>query len=170
MAKKISLREFQEGLVSRIQSATQATVTSARLGVQAGPENWLLDLTDASEVVALPKLTPAPLTKPWFCGVANVRGNLYSVVDFSAFQGYEATPQNVESRLLLINGRYLDNAALLVSRMLGLRNVDDFTEEPRASDAKPWVSAQYQDKSGAPWKQLDLQRLVEVPEFLQIGA
>jgi twitching motility protein PilI len=170
MAKKISLREFQQGLVSRIQNATQATVTSARLGVQAGPENWLLDLTDASEVVPLPKLTPAPLTKPWFCGVANVRGNLYSVVDFSAFQGYEPTPQNVESRLLLVNNRYLSNAALLVTRMLGLRNVEDFVGEPRAQDAKSWVSAQYHDKSGAPWKQLDLERLVEEPEFLQVGT
>ncbi|MEJ0048844.1 MAG: chemotaxis protein CheW [Rhodospirillales bacterium] len=106
MAKKISLREFQQGLVSRIQNATQATVTSTRLGVQAGPENWLLDLTDASEVVPLPALTPAPLTQKWFCGVVNVRGNLYSVVDFSAFQGFELTPQNVESRLLLVNSRY----------------------------------------------------------------
>ena len=169
MAKKISLREFQQGLVSRIQNATEATVTSARLGVQAGPENWLLELTDASEVVPLPRLTPAPLTQPWFCGVANVRGNLYSVVDFSAYQDFEATPQNLDSRLLLVNSRYLSNSALLVSRMLGLRNVDDFTRLARAPDAKPWVAAEYQDKSGASWKQLDLRKLVEDPEFLQVG-
>lgn len=169
MAKKISLREFQQGLVSRIQNATQATVTSARLGVQAGPGNWLLELTDASEIVPMPKLTPAPLTKPWFCGVANVRGNLYSVVDFSSFQGFEPTPQNVESRLLLVSNHYMGNAALLVTRMLGLRNVDEFVQEPRAADAKAWISAQFRDKSGAPWKQLDLGRLVEEPEFLQIG-
>jgi twitching motility protein PilI len=169
MAKKISLREFQQGLVSRIQNATEATVTSARLGVQAGPENWLLELTDASEVVPLPRLTPAPLTQPWFCGVANVRGNLYSVVDFSAYQGYESTPQNVDSRLLLVNNRYLSNSALLVSRMLGLRSVEDFTRLARAPDAKPWVAAEYRDKSGASWKQLDLRKLVEDPEFLQVG-
>ena len=169
MAKKISLREFQQGLVSRIQNATEATVTSARLGVQAGPENWLLELTDASEVVPLPRLTPVPLTRPWFCGVANVRGNLYSVVDFSAYQGYESTAQNVDSRLLLVNTRYLPNSALLVSRMLGLRNVDDFTRVAQGPDAKPWVAAEYQDKGGAAWKQLDLRKLVEDPGFLQVG-
>lgn len=169
MAKKISLREFQQGLVSRIQNATQATVTSARLGVQAGPENWLLDLTDASEVVPMPKLTPAPLTKPWFCGVANVRGNLFSVVDFSAYQGFEPTPQNVESRLLLLNTRYLGNAALLVTRMLGLRNVDDFGDKEQQPVTRAWISAQYRDKGGALWNQLDLAHLVEQEDFLQVG-
>jgi len=169
VAKKISLREFQQGLVSRIQNATQATVTSARLGVQVGPENWLLDLTDASEVVPVPRLAPAPLTKPWFCGVANVRGNLYSVADFSAYQGFEATPQNVESRLLLLNSRYLGNAALLVTRMLGLRNVDDFIDQERQPETRPWISAQYRDKSGALWNQLNLAKLVEQEEFLQVG-
>jgi twitching motility protein PilI len=169
MAKKISLREFQQGLVSRIQNATQATVTSARLGVQVGPENWLLELTDASEVVPVPKLTPAPLTQAWFCGVANVRGNLYSVVDFSAYQGFEATPQNVESRLLLLNNRYLGNAALLVTRMLGLRNVDDFAAIDGAESARSWISAQYRDKGGALWNQLDIARVVEQADFLQVG-
>jgi len=169
VAKKISLREFQQGLVSRIQNATQATVTAARLGVQAGPENWLLDLTDASEVVPLPKLTPAPLTKAWFCGVANVRGNLYSVVDFSAYQGFEPTPQNVESRLLLLNTRYLGNAALLVTRMLGLRNVADFSAGEQPPAARTWISAQYRDKAGALWNQLDLARLVEQAEFRHVG-
>ena len=169
MAKKISLREFQQGLVSKIQNATQATVTSARLGVQVGPENWLLDLTDASEVVPVPKLTPAPLTKAWFCGVANVRGNLYSVVDFSAYQGFEPTPQNVESRLLLLNNRYLGNAALLVTRMLGLRNVDDFRANEQQSAARSWIRSQYRDKGGALWNQLDLARLVEQADFIQVG-
>jgi twitching motility protein PilI len=169
MAKKISLREFQQGLVSRIQNATEATVTSTRLGVQVGPENWLLDLTDASEVVPLPGLTPAPLTQSWFCGVANVRGNLYSVVDFSAFQGFEQTPQNVESRLLLVNSRYLDNSALLVTRMLGLKNVDDLVAVEGEPSARPWLAGQYRDKSGTTWNQLDLKHLVGQTEFLQIG-
>ncbi len=169
MAKKISLREFQQGLVSRIANATQATVTSTRLGVQVGPENWLLDLTDASEIVALPSLTPAPLTQKWFCGVANVRGNLFSVVDFSAFQGFDQTPQNVESRLLLVSSRYMDNAALLVTRMLGLKNVDDLTALTGESSARPWVGVQYRDKNGTTWNQLDVKHLVEQEEFMRIG-
>jgi twitching motility protein PilI len=94
---------------------------------------------------------------------------LYSVVDFSAYQGFEPTPQNVESRLLLLNSRYMGNAALLVTRMLGLRNVDDFSDKGAEALPRTWISAQYSDKGGASWNQLDLARLVEQEEFLEIG-
>jgi twitching motility protein PilI len=30
-----------------------------------------------------------PLTQPWFLGLANIRGNLYSVVDLAGFLGRE---------------------------------------------------------------------------------
>jgi twitching motility protein PilI len=85
------------------------------LGVQAGPDYWLLDLADSGEIVPLTPLTEVPLTKPWFAGIANIRGNLHSVVDLSAFVGKEATPRNTSSRLLLIGTRHGSNAALLVT-------------------------------------------------------
>lgn len=71
------------------------------LGMQSGSDYWLLNLADSGEVIPLSTLTGVPLTQPWFAGIANIRGNLYSVVDFSAFQGKEATPQNGNSRLLI---------------------------------------------------------------------
>lgn len=46
----------------------------------------LVNLADSGEVVPLLPLTDVPLTKPWFVGMANIRGSLYSVTDFSAFQ------------------------------------------------------------------------------------
>lgn len=85
MAKRISLREFQESLVRRLAEA-QAGDRRALLGLQAGSENWLIDLTDSGEILPVPPLSPVPLTRPWFSGVANVRGTLFGVVDFSAFQ------------------------------------------------------------------------------------
>ena len=35
----------------------------------------------------MPAIATVPLTQPWFLGVANIRGNLYSVVDFAGFVG-----------------------------------------------------------------------------------
>ena len=49
------------------------------LGVQAGPDYWLLDLADSGEILPLPPFTSVPLTRPWFCGIANIRGSLYGV-------------------------------------------------------------------------------------------
>ncbi|HMM53926.1 MAG TPA: chemotaxis protein CheW [Candidatus Desulfobacillus sp.] len=170
MAKrKLSLREFQEGLVQRLSSARSGAGAPALLGVQAGGDLWLLDLADAGEIVPLQPLTGVPLTKPWFSGIANIRGVLYGVVDFPAFQGGEATPPNADSRLLILGARAGINCALLVNRTLGLRNVEQMSPQEAAPDARPWVGAQYLDAEGALWKRLNLRNLAAQPDFLEIG-
>ena len=167
--KKISLREFQESLVQRLTSARAGQTSRALLGVQAGRDYWLLDLADSGEILPLPPFTSVPLTRPCFCGIANIRGSLYGVVDFSAFQGGEPTPQNADSRLLMVGGRLGINSALLINRTLGLRNIEQM--EPRAADtdARPWVGEQYADPQGNVWKRLNLKNLLGQPDFLEIG-
>jgi len=111
MAKKGNLREFQAHLARRLAGASEQSAAGL-LGIQSGADYWLLNLSDSGEIIPLTPLTGVPLTKPWFVGIANIRGNLYSVADFSAFQGKEATPQNNSSRLLLIGTRHGNNSAL----------------------------------------------------------
>lgn len=167
--RKISLREFQESLVRRLTSAQRGESANALLGLQAGREHWLLDLADSGEIVPLPHLSTVPLTKTWFCGVANIRGTLYAVVDFSAFQGGEATPLNSETRLLIVNSRHGINSALLVSRTLGLRNVEQLRPQANSGDSRPWVDEGYEDVQGRLWKKLNLRKLINQPEFLEVG-
>jgi len=169
MAKKISLREFQEHLAARLTSAQQGAAISALLGVQAGADRWLLNLSDSGEIVPLTPLTPVPLTKSWFCGIANIRGNLYSVADFSALRGGEPTPANAASRLLLIGTRYGSNAALLVNRLLGLKNPEQFSPAPGGA-RHPWESERLVDADGQEWKKLNVRVLLADNEFMEIGA
>jgi len=169
MAKKGSLREFQAHLAKRLAGASEQSAAGL-LGVQSGADFWLLKLSDSGEIIPLTPLTGVPLTKPWFAGMANIRGNLYSVVDFSAFQGGEATPQNSSSRLLLIGTRYDSNAALLVTRMLGLRNIDDLTAAPAEPGAAPWAADAYSDHEGRRWKMLDVSQLLADERFMDIGV
>lgn len=168
MAKKISLREFQESLVQRLTTAQQGSTTSSLLGVQAGREFWLLDLTESGEILPPPSLQQVPLTQPWFRGLANIRGTLYSVVDFSAFQGGDPTPINSEARLLLVGTRLGLNCALLVNRALGLRNVEDLSAET-TSDVRPWVNGSFHDRQGRTWNKLQARSLLMQPRFLDIG-
>lgn len=169
MAKRISLREFQESLVRRLTSAKQGETTRALLGVESGNDLWLLDLSDSGEVVPLPPLTTVPLTKPWFAGIANVRGTLYSVVDFSAFRGHEPTRRNANARLLLVGARHGINSALLVDRTLGLKNLDDLEPAPAASGAHAWEAENRLDAQGRRWTRLHLQELLADPAFLDVG-
>jgi twitching motility protein PilI len=169
MAKRGSLREFQAHLATRLAGARNQSAAGL-LGIQSGADFWLLSLSDSGEIIPLTPLTNVPLTKPWFVGIANIRGNLYSVADFSAFQGKEATPQNPSSRLLLIGTRHGNNAALLVTRMIGLRNVDDLTPVAADPGAPHWVGDAYTDREGRRWRMLNVRELLADEEFMDIGV
>lgn len=169
MSKKGSLREFQTYLATRFADAGNQHAAGL-LGMQAGNDHWVLRLSDSGEIVPLPPLTPVPLTKPWFAGIANIRGDLYSVADFSAFQGKETTPQNASSRLLLIGRRYGSNVALLVTRMLGLRKLESLQSVPVEPGAPAWGDEAYIDHEGQRWRKLNVRALLADESFMQIGA
>jgi twitching motility protein PilI len=168
MAEKLSLRDYQRDLAERLRAAG-GTRASSMLALQIGEEGWLVDLTDASEVIPVPPLTAVPLTKPWFKGVANIRGNLFTVVDFPAFLGGAGVALSEQSRLLLIGERFRTGAALLVDRSLGLRNPAQLKQVPRGEGAA-WLKGKFVDEEGRPWKELDLGQLVADQEFLTVST
>ncbi len=122
-AGKLDLRVFQQELAARLASKTAAQVESSRLGFSAAGAQWLIRLADAGEVIAMPPLASVPLTKPWFLGVANIRGNLYSVIDFAGFLGHALAAPHVaggSSRLVLFGPRAGDlRAGIVVPRVMG---------------------------------------------------
>lgn len=170
MAKRLSLREFQEDLVRRFAEARTGD-RRALLGVRAGDENWLIKLGDSGEILPVPPLAPVPLTRDWFRGLANVRGTLFSVVDFSAFHDGPPLPATGSARLLLVGLRHGVNCALLVSRAVGLRSVDEFRADERDDrDSRRWVEARLRDARGDLWLKLDVPRLLAERRFLQAGT
>jgi twitching motility protein PilI len=177
MAKRISLREFQQSLSERLVSARRGEGGHTLLGIESGADelpggsHWLIDLADSGEVVPLPPLTPAPLTKPWFAGIANIRGVLYSVVDFAAWRGGAPTPNNAQSRLLLVGARHGINSALLVRRALGLRPQLEMraASDAIAGDAAPWLGGRFTDAQDITWTQLRIPALLADPTYLDIA-
>ncbi len=170
MARRTGLREFQISVAERLRTAATRAALSSKLGFQVGGANWFVALHQVSEVIPMPPLVPVPLTQPWFRGVANVRGNLYSIVDLSAFQAGEPAPGTTERRVILVSDKLVGGAGILVSRMLGLRNPEHFTAAERPADAPPWLGAVFRDASGAVWHELDLARLAKERRFLEVGS
>jgi twitching motility protein PilI len=170
MARRTGLREFQLSVAERLRTASTRAALASRLGFQVGADNWFVALHQVSEVVPVPATVPVPLTRPWFRGVANVRGNLYSIVDFAAFQGGEPIAGGMERRVILVSDRLVGGAGLLVSRMLGLRNPEQFNAAARPAGAAPWVGGAYTDAGGTRWLELDLPALVREQRFLEVGA
>ena len=169
MSKRVSLKEFQEGLASRLKAAVTEAAPSARLGFEAGGEHWLVRLDNSGAVLQVPEIQRVPLTRDWFLGVANIRGALYGVSDFGAFLGASPTGRGPENRLLLVGQPTGMNCALLVARLAGLRNVGEYSPEP-AGGATAWTTAAWCDKEGRVWCELDTARLLAHRDFLDIAV
>jgi twitching motility protein PilI len=171
-AAKLDLRSFQQELASRLATKTAAQVESSRLGLSCGGAQWLIRLADAGEVIAMPPVASVPLTQPWFAGIANIRGNLYTVIDFGAFLGREPSVAGGagQSRLVLFGPRTGDlRAGIVVQRVLGLRNLAELAPASPPADAPAWYGQRWMDAEGGAWQEIDLARLAQDPGFLQVG-
>ena len=171
-AARLDLRTFQQELATRLASKTAAQVESSRLGLACAGDNWLVRLADAAEVIAVPTVAAVPLTKPWFLGVANIRGNLYTVIDFARFigadpAGAQPTPQ---ARMVVFGPRAGDlKAGIVVQRVLGLRNLAELAPAPPRADAPAWYGQRWLDGSGNAWQEIDLAQLARDTDFLHAG-
>jgi len=172
-AAKLDLRRFQQELAARLAAKTTAQVEQSRLGLACAGQQWLIRLADAGEVINVPTVAGVPLTKPWYMGIANIRGNLYSVIDFAAFLDgrADASPAAVaRSRLVLFGPRVGElRAGLVVPRVLGLRNLAELQQQPAPQSGPAWYGARWTDNVGGTWQEIDLAQLAVDPAFLQVG-
>jgi twitching motility protein PilI len=150
------------------QDAGAEETAHSRLGMQLGDEYWLLELTDVAEVIPVPDLVPVPLTKPWYSGVANIRGNLISVIDLAAFFGRPAVVHDDKARLILVGEKHRINSGLIFTRVVGLRQFDRFEREADGMQLPAWVHGRYRDDKQQRWYALNMHALVTHPEFLAV--
>jgi twitching motility protein PilI len=164
------LREFSAQLAQRLSEAPQREAPTAKLGVRIGPRNYLLEMTSVGEIVPLPAIARVPWTRPWFRGLANVRGRLVGVYDLPRLAGGEPMADEQALQLLVLGDALKVSAALLITRAFGLRNAKDLTALPAAAPAAPWEGGRFRDADGATLVELNLARLVADERFASIGV
>ncbi|MBI2319184.1 MAG: hypothetical protein HYU75_19850 [Betaproteobacteria bacterium] len=112
-------------------------------------------------------MTPAKSSRFPSCRACRPR-TLAAVIDFGAFAGGEQTARTPECRLVLLAERFGAHCGLLVSRISGLRNLDQLLAlEDR--DERPWAGARYRDGDGCIWSELNAGALVAHDDFLRVG-
>ena len=175
--RKGSLREFQEALSRRLAVAASRSSVQSRLAIESAGVVWLSDLPDVGEVLRVPVLTPVPMARPCYAGLANVRGSLYSVIDFAMLCGSGATPRGATARLLLCARRLGMNAALLVERVRGLRNAEGLHLQEASPNAHmlpaaafDWAGEAYTDTEGTSCRELCMEKLVRHPDFINVAV
>lgn len=169
MEAKQSLREFQTRLAEKLKSADESRGVASKLGFVAGGRHWLVDLDQVNEVVTVPALTAVPWAKPWFAGMASVRGMLYGCVDLGAYLEVAEPLPPGEARVLLAHPRFGINAALRVERALGLRSLAELTPEPVEPGAAPWQVSRWHDRDNHFWTEISMEKLVTTPAYLEVG-
>jgi twitching motility protein PilI len=178
MAKRQSLKELQERLALRLTAAKTEALTATWLAIEAGGRRYLLPLVQSGEIFPWSTVQSVPYTKPWYVGVANLRGGLHGVIDLAGLiqrtsPGPTRAAERVtsESRLVSLHGALGLNAVFWIDRLLGLRHPGVFSAlGERPSDAPGYVTRVLIDAQGQDWQELDLQLLVGEPEFLAIAA
>ena len=172
MAKREALRELQARLAERLQAARTQPREVSWLAVESAGRGFLLPLEQAGEIFSLAPIVPVPHTLDWFLGVANLRGNLFGVVDLARFFGLKAATVEThrdQSRLVVLNPSLELNCALLVDRLSGLRNASMLTPQDQPSAARPpFIGARYRDGAGRSWQVLDLAMLAADEAFMKI--
>lgn len=165
------LRDFSTQLAQRLRAAPSKSGEPARLAVRLGDTGYLLDLSTTGEIVALPDIAQVPWTKPWFRGLANVRGRLLGVIDLMLLSGRSAMTPEQSLQLVVFGDALKVNAAIVVTRAFGLRNLKDLEPLGDVSDPlRPWERERFRETDGTTLIELDLRRLVASEQFSAIGT
>jgi twitching motility protein PilI len=178
MDKKQKLRELQTRLAEKLQAVRSGDVASAAawLAVDAGKQKYLFPLSQSGEIFPWSAIQKVAHTQEWYLGVANMRGSLFGVVDFSNFVQGERTVVPTElvrsdSRFVTLNGSLEVNCALFVDKLEGLRSTESFSESQDPAAGSPeFYGHVYVDANGLHWQEINLQVLAQQSKFLNINA
>lgn len=171
MAQREALRELQARLAERLQQVHGDVRTARWLAVDCGRHGFLFPLSGAGEIFTAGSLTPLSHTKPWFLGVANLRGALHGVFDLTVFLGLEPRSLAREhAQIVAFNASLGSHSAVLVHRLAGLRHPEQMTPDPDDAGPRPtFAGPRYVDAQGRSWQEIDLAELARHEEFLAIA-
>jgi twitching motility protein PilI len=170
------LREIEEScrICNTRDLRQSAEIFSEWSGIafRVGGNNLLAPLDEVVEILDMPKLARVPLAQPWVRGIANIRGNLLPVVDFSGLLGGEVASLTEKTRVLVIDydGIY---SGLVVDEVYGLKH---FMEGELAGDAPevdgfllPFIRNVYR-RDGRVWHEFSMFVLADTPQFLKTAV
>lgn len=150
----------------------ESTGEWAGLIFRIGKARLACNTKQVNEYLPIPAFTPVPGTKPWILGLANVHGDLLTVIDFAWFLNGERSTVTMRTRLLAasLRGRPV---GLMVDEVYGQRHfVNDEGNPsalPKESPLSAYVHKQYRSGTDV-WQELDLETLFSTSEFLNGAA
>lgn len=136
-------------------------------------ERFVTARADVREVLPAPEqITRIPGSKPWLRGIANVRGQLLTIVDLKAFLGAGPAHADRKARMLLLASREVPSA-IIVDEVLGFRRfaLSEFSEPVPVTQVRcdHYLTGTYR-REGEAYPLFDIGRLIDDPSFLSAGV
>jgi twitching motility protein PilI len=158
--------------VARASGGDQAAAEWTGVAFRLAKERFVTARASVREVLPIPEqITRIPGAKTWLRGIANVRGQLLTIVDLKAFLGGGVMHADRKARMLVIASREVP-CAIIVDEVLGFRRFadSDFDDKPPATEIRcdHYLTGQYR-RDGGNYPLFDLDRLLEDPGFLNAG-
>ena len=123
------------------------------------------------EIIPCKEIFPLPMAKSWIKGMTNIRGEIYSVVDFSEFIGQKPVRTTKGCNLILLPDRLLKSALLIKSQV----SLQSFGSTMMAADVDilgpglvPYLSTVLVDGDQL-YGVLDIQALMNSDQFSNIA-
>ncbi|WP_418319215.1 chemotaxis protein CheW [Piscinibacter sakaiensis] len=144
------------------------------LAVTCADAGLLLPLNDAGEISAYAGAVRVPHVRPWFLGVANLRGQLQGVVDLGGFLGLRSPADELAGGwLVALNTRLEAHCALRVDQLAGLRHEAELLAVEPGPDAEAgrprFAGRSFREAAGARiWQEIRLSELAVDGFFLDI--
>jgi twitching motility protein PilI len=142
------------------------------IGFRLGTERFVMSRADVREVLPVPEhVTRVPGAKPWLRGIANLRGQLLTVVDLKSFLGAGAPTNDRQARVLVVASRDVPTG-LIVDEVVGFRRFGsaDYRAEtpPSVIRCEHYLEGSYK-RATEVWPRFSLPKLLEDPQFLTAG-
>lgn len=142
------------------------------IGFRLGAERFVTNRGDVREVLPVPEqITRVPGAKPWLRGIANLRGQLLTIVDLKSFLGAGGAAADRQTRILVVASRDVPTG-LVVDEVVGFRR---FAASDYRDDAPPGVIRCDHYLEGCfrrgteVWPRFSLLKLLKDEQFLTAG-
>lgn len=136
-----------------------------------GPHRLTVGITEVDEILPLPNATAVPGAREWLLGMANVRGNLVTIVDLGWFLFGSRTPITARTRLILtrLQGRFL---GLIVDEVFGQRHfsLPDRISESIDDESLAGLVDEFFPQGDEKWGRFQMDRLMSSTQFLDGAA
>jgi len=169
------LQQMEQDVLSADMSLPEEKAVAEQwvgLSYRVGRLQFVSAMDQISEVVPSAPFAIVPRSQSWLRGVANVRGQLLTVVDLQDYLGMDQVNVDQYSRLIVINNALL-SCCLLVSRLQGLRHFDpvgDSCDTGELEDKLAGFITGALGRGKEKWLVFDTDRLVVERGFLNAAA